>query len=72
MSSGKDITDVERWNRAVEVAFGDDPDELDDETDAMTDAEVEAKLRAAGVDLEAFHAKADALYARYFAPPKVP
>ncbi len=69
MSSGAKgqggTTDVERWNHAVLVAFDEDPAELDDETDAMSDAEVEADLRAAGVDLDAFHAKMDPIYKQY-------
>jgi hypothetical protein len=71
MSSGAKgpdgTTDVERWNHAVRIAFDEDPGELDDETDAMSDAEVEADLRAAGVDTDAFHAKMDALYKQYIA-----
>jgi hypothetical protein len=63
----KPMTDVDRWNHAVRVAFDDEDDGLDDETDAMSDAEIEAELRAAGVDLDAFHAKMDGLYQQYVA-----
>jgi hypothetical protein len=58
-----DASDVERWNRAVR--------EANTKTDAapgakgaleVSDEEIERQLLAAGVDLEAEDAKADAAY----------
>jgi hypothetical protein len=62
--SNKPATSVERWNRAVRVAFEVGPEDLADEVLAKSDAEVDAELRAAGVDLDAFDEEGDALYAR--------
>ncbi len=57
---------VDRWNHAVHVAFAETADDIADEVLAMTDAEVDAELRAAGFDLDAFDAEGDLLYARIF------
>jgi hypothetical protein len=65
--SNKPATSVERWNRAVRVAFEVGPEDLADEVLAKSDAEVDAELRAAGVDLDAFDEEGDALYARLLA-----
>jgi hypothetical protein len=65
--SDKQTTSVERWNRAVRVAFEVTPDDLADEVLAKSDAEVVAELRAGGVDVEAFDAEGDALFARLLA-----
>jgi hypothetical protein len=63
----KPTTSVERWNRAVHVAFEVTPDDLADEVLAKTDAEIVAELRAEGVDVDAFDAEGDGLYAQLFA-----
>jgi hypothetical protein len=65
MSNGKDISAVDRWNHAVRVAHGDPASDVVDDVLAMTDEEIEADLRAGGVDLDAFDAEMDGLYEKY-------
>ena len=65
----KPTSDVARWNRAVRDAHFPDPacpaplpGEIDELT--ATDAEIDAHLRAAGVDMEELDALADETYER--------